>query len=75
MLREDSYAQLREMPIFGGLSDTELDKVVSLSTDVEVAAGELVVRQDDLASELFVIRQGKVEVVIDIDEKHERVLS
>ncbi len=70
------HAHLREMPIFGGLSDAELDKVVSLSTRVEAAAGDLIVRQGDLASELFVILRGEVEVLFDVDdEEHEQVLS
>ena len=75
-MQEDLHAHLREMPIFGGLTDAELDKVVSLSTDVEVAAGDLVVLQGDLASDLFVIRRGKVEVLFDIDEEgREQVLA
>ena len=76
MPQEALHAHLREMPIFGGLSDAELDKVVSLSTDVEAAAGDLIVRQGELASDLFVIRRGKVEVLFDVDdEEQEQVLA
>ena len=64
------------MPIFGGLTDAELDKVVSLSTEVEASAGEFIVRQGELASELFVIRQGSVEVLFDVEDvEDERLLS
>lgn len=64
------------MPIFGGLSDAELDKIVSLSTRVQAAAGDLIVRQGELANELFVVLQGRVEVLFDADgEDREQVLS
>lgn len=71
----DPHEALRQVPIFGGLSDEELDKITSISTAVEVAAGELVVREGELASELFVIRVGAVEVVIDLGGGGERVLA
>ena len=71
----DPHEALRQVPIFGGLSDEELDKVTSVSTAVEAAAGELVVREGELASELFVIRTGAVEVVIGLDGDSEGVLA
>ncbi len=76
MPQELLHAQLREMPIFGGLSDADLDKIVSLSTHVEAAAGDLIVRQGELANELYVIRSGMVEVLFDADdEPSEQVLA
>ena len=71
----DSHDALRQIPIFGGLSDEELDKVVSISTMAKAAAGELVVREGELASELFVIQGGAVEVVIGLDGEGEGVLA
>ncbi len=71
----DPHEPLRQMPIFGGLSDEELDKVVSLATTVEAPRGTLVVRQGDLAKEVFVIQRGSMEVLARIGGEEERVLS
>lgn len=72
---DDPYEALRQMPVFGGLTDEELAKVVSLATTKQVARGTLVVRQGDLAKELFVIQQGAMEVSAKIGDDEERILS
>jgi CRP/FNR family cyclic AMP-dependent transcriptional regulator len=75
MITTNPHGTLRQMPIFGGLSDEELDKIVSLATSVEAPRGTVLVREGDLAKELFVIQQGTVEVIAAVDEEHERVLA
>lgn len=72
---DDPYRALRQMPVFGGLTDEELANVVSLATTLEAPRGTLVVRQGDLAKELFVIQRGSMEVLAKIGDEEERVLS
>lgn len=72
---DDPYAALRQMPVFGGLTDEELAKVVSLATTLRVPCGTWVVRQGDLAKELFVIQRGAMEVSAKIGDDEDRILS
>ena len=53
---------LRDVPIFGGLSDEQLDWIIAAGTLGEVAAGAQLVGEGEPASSVFVVCAGELEV-------------
>jgi CRP/FNR family transcriptional regulator, cyclic AMP receptor protein len=58
-----TIAQLREVGLFGALSDEFLDHLVKTLRVVLVTAGEAVFREGDPAREFYVILDGEIEVL------------
>lgn len=54
---------LREIGIFGGLSDEVLTRFTSTLTPIRVMPGEVLFREGDPARELYVVIDGEVEVL------------
>jgi CRP-like cAMP-binding protein len=55
-------AALRKFPLFGGMEESELDALARLSADEEYPAGISVMEEGRLASALFVVERGEVEI-------------
>lgn len=53
---------LKEVDIFQGLSEDHLDRIASISREHSFNAGDHLSIQDELGSQLYVIRNGEVEV-------------
>ena len=53
---------LKELPLFSGLGRRERKRIAPLVEEVEVAEGREIVRQGDMAHELFVIEEGTARV-------------
>lgn len=53
---------LREVPIFGGLAEEQLDSILGAGSFGEVAAGLQLVGEGEPASSLFVVCAGELEV-------------
>ncbi|MBX3185962.1 MAG: cyclic nucleotide-binding domain-containing protein [Labilithrix sp.] len=56
-------AQLREVGLFGALSDDFLEHLVATLTVKRIMPGDTVFREGDPAREMFVILDGEVEVL------------
>jgi len=56
---------LKTSPLCRGLSDAELDELLAISKARKVAPGERIFKQGDVASDLFLIARGSVEVTKD----------
>jgi len=56
-------AQLREIGLFGALSDEVLAHLVGTLTQLRAQAGDLVFREGDAAREMYVVLDGEVEVL------------
>jgi CRP-like cAMP-binding protein len=56
-------AQLREIALFGALSDEILDHLCKTLHDKRVGAGEAVFREGDPAREMYVLLDGEMEVL------------
>lgn len=54
--------RLRELPLFSQLSKRDCKRVSTLVEEVDVEAGRALVREGDLAHELFVIEEGTAEI-------------
>jgi CRP/FNR family transcriptional regulator, cyclic AMP receptor protein len=54
---------LQRMPIFGGLDESTLETLLSLSVIVSVGRGEYFFRETDMGESLFVLESGKVAIM------------
>ena len=62
-LSVDEIAQrLRDTPLFGGLADEHLQRLVARADIVDLAAGDVLIREGDLADALYVVLDGELEV-------------
>lgn len=53
---------LAQIPIFGGLSEAVLVKILGATEEVHVAVGATVIREGDVAVSMFVVRDGELEI-------------
>lgn len=66
---------LRSVPVFGGLEDAELRRLCSYAEIHRFEAGAVVVREGDLAKDMFVLLDGEVEIVARAETEDELVLG
>ena len=59
------HQHLREVPLFAGLDDHELDEVGRTATELDYKAGKTLIKQGERAHEMFVMIDGTVEVTRD----------
>lgn len=62
----DLKAFLLATPFFGGLSDTNLDLLLSMLVERRVQAGQIVIAEGDPGRSMFVVHSGELEVRKDI---------
>jgi CRP/FNR family cyclic AMP-dependent transcriptional regulator len=60
--RIQATAFLRQVPLFGGLPDSALQRLLELMQLRVCAAGQVICAEGDPAREMFVVRTGTVEV-------------
>jgi CRP/FNR family cyclic AMP-dependent transcriptional regulator len=56
-------AILRDIGLFGGLSDESLERLAAQLPEVRAEPGKIVVSEGDLSTEMFVVIGGELEVV------------
>jgi hypothetical protein len=66
---------LREVPLFAGLRLDQLESIQRAMRDEEYVRGEIVVREGEPGSELYLLLEGEVEVRIDYGLPSERVVN
>ena len=54
--------RLRDTPLFGGLDDEQLGRLVELGEIVDLAPDEVLIREGDEADALYVVLDGQLEV-------------
>jgi CRP/FNR family cyclic AMP-dependent transcriptional regulator len=63
--REEKVAWLRRVPLFSELTTTQLESIEPFVEEVEVEAGQMLIRQEGVGSELLVMIDGAAEVTRD----------
>ena len=56
---------LRRVPLFEGLTKSELSKLAKVTEDLDVKAGKVLCKEGDIGREFFVIVEGEVDVTKD----------
>lgn len=59
---------LKKVDILNGLSENQLEKVAELCREQTYNAGDLIFREKDKSSELYLIQDGHVEITLDVPE-------
>lgn len=55
---------LRAVHLFSGLPDNELEQIAAICRPCQSAPGELIVQQNTIGSEIYMVGEGSVEVFI-----------
>ncbi len=66
---EEVVAILNHITILGGLTERQLYTVFQLLQRVSYTANEIVFRQDEAASYIYIIRSGAVKIVVNMEEE------
>ena len=66
-MRASSIELLQAMPIFGGLRDDALTRLLEQCGEVSLRAGEFFFREGDQADAMFVLESGRAEVLKEWD--------
>ena len=53
---------LKQLPLFAGLSDADLDWLIENAQPVEVQAGEVLIREGDPGDAMFIVLDGEFEI-------------
>lgn len=62
-MSENQYHQfLKQVPLFADLGSAELDAVGRAATELSLPEGAVLMREGDVAHEIFVVLEGTVEV-------------
>ena len=64
---ESIFSILNKISIFGGLSDKQLYSVFKLLQKVSYSAGEYIFKQGEAPGHIYIIRSGKVKIVINAE--------
>ena len=70
-LGADAIARLREIGLFGGLTDEVLNEFGGALDVIELPPGETVFREGDSGREMFVVLEGEMEILRHSKKNHE----
>jgi CRP-like cAMP-binding protein len=66
MARKNEYHEyLKKVPLFADLDRRELDHVSQAATDLELEAGDVLMREGAMANEMVIVVEGVLEVTRD----------
>lgn len=65
MAKHAYHDHLKRIPIFRGLSDDEYDVLAHAATWLDYEPGKVLMRQGELAHEMFIVVEGTLEVTRD----------
>jgi CRP/FNR family transcriptional regulator, cyclic AMP receptor protein len=63
-ISKEALEELRAVPLFEGCSDKELTEIKKLADEVDIKAGEVIVRQGAFGTDAFVLLNGSVTVSV-----------
>ncbi len=71
---KDEVEMLRKIPLFGGLRDNDLKRVLKVLHVREFTANEVVFREAQTGAGVYIIKQGEVDIVTRTDDGSEMKL-
>ena len=60
--------QLSSCYLFEGLSESQINHLIAIGTEIRIQAGQLLFREGDVADKLFILKSGAVELLTTVDE-------
>lgn len=74
-IKKSARAVLRKIPLFFPISDGQIDEMSEKIDLIEFGEGEIIVKQADPGSSMFVIENGNVDVLLELENGNERSLA
>ena len=62
MSPDERVARLRQIPVLAELGENTLERILRASSELEVPAGQVLIRADDPGAGMFVLEEGTVVV-------------
>lgn len=66
---DDRLEAIRKVPLFGGLSDSELETLLADATERSYLPGQDLVTQGDMSGPFFLLYEGQCKVLVDGQQK------
>lgn len=66
---------LRKSDILGGLSDEELLTIAKMAREEIYDAGVVIFRENEPARDFYIVHEGRVAVLIDVDKDEQALIS
>ena len=66
--KEELHSLLKNVTIFSGIDDTNLEKIHSQCEVVEKKEGEVIITEGTDATQIFIVLKGRVKVVLNLDK-------
>ncbi len=63
---KEIHAMLKSVTIFSGVDDENLDKIFTQCEVIERKAGEVLIEEDTEATQIFILLEGAVKVVLNL---------
>ena len=60
--------QLSSCYLFKGLSESQLDNLISISNETSMQAGQWLYREGEAAGQIYILKDGAVELLTTVDE-------
>lgn len=56
--------------LFKGMTEDQIDKIISIATPVKIDSGKVIIHQDDVSDDFYLITEGEVEILKEKGEGH-----
>lgn len=66
---------LRKSDLFEGLSDDELAAIAKMAREEAYEVGRIIFKENDVAKDLYIVREGRVAILIDIGRGKQTVID
>lgn len=70
----DLLELIRNVEIFRGLTDTELEEIVAICQSRQLKGGESLVEEGDVGEEFFLITKGAFEIILGASQPYPRLV-
>ncbi len=60
--------QLSSCYLFEGLSESQINHLITIGTEIRIQAGKWLFREGDVADKLYILKSGAVELLTTVDE-------
>ncbi len=67
--KEEIFSMLNKMPLFGGLTNKELEFLIPLLTTASFRKGDFIFSQGDSPNNIYIIKTGEVKVIKMLENK------
>lgn len=67
---KDVHEAFHSSLIFKGMTDAQIDKIISITTPVQLEGGQAIIHQGDVSDDFYLITQGEVEILKEKEGGH-----